>query len=112
MALVPVDIDPDAGTVRVLHGEGGKLQTVGIAKGTCGGFCPIRDARRVSTRRPAIGSARMSTVIQRQIRQSAWGGKRSCAKTGRDPRATGGYARFADQPGKRARLAVERTFSA
>lgn len=39
--LAPLNIEPDAGTVRVLLGKRGKTRTVGIAKAACGAGCPV-----------------------------------------------------------------------
>jgi len=36
LALRPADVDPDRGTVRVLHGKGDKARTVGIDDGALG----------------------------------------------------------------------------
>lgn len=86
LALKPADVDPRAGTIRVLHGKGDKARVVGMGDGTAAILARWLDTRRQLglTRRGAIFCTLAGTPLSSgQVRAML---KRRAAKAGIDKR--------------------------
>src|SRR5262249_9069676 len=75
LALYPKDVDPVAGTIRVLHGKGDRARTVGVDAGALAVLEQWLEARRslpVTDRHPLFCTRAGRTVGQGYLRR-LWG---------------------------------------